>query len=100
MREFRKVVNLFKRKFPEYNTSVRRVRLADGLYGDCSHKKSNQFRIRINNILSEPVAIDTFVHEFAHILAWNKPGDDHGAEWGKAYSRCYRIFLKDYVESN
>jgi hypothetical protein len=31
-------------------------------------------------------------------LAWDKPGNySHGAAWGQAYSKCYRIFLKEWV---
>lgn len=98
MKEFRKVVNIFKRKFPEYKVSVRRVPLSYGTYGDCLCM-GKHFRIRIKNTLSEDMAIDTFVHEFAHVLAWEEPGDRHGAAWGKAYSRCYRIFLKEWIEA-
>jgi hypothetical protein len=99
MQNFRRVVNLFKRKFPHCRASVRRVRLPEHLQGDCSCK-DGVFLIRIKNSLSEDQAIDTFLHEWAHILSWNIPGDDHGAEWGKSYSKVYRIFLKDFVEKN
>jgi hypothetical protein len=43
--------------------------------------------------------IDILVHEWAHILAWDAPGDEHGGAWGRAYSRVYRIYLKEYVEA-
>lgn len=98
MKNFRKIVNLFKSKFPEHTVSVRRTHLPDSLQGDCS-MKGNQFLIRINNHLQEDQAIDTFLHEWAHVLAWHNPGDDHGSEWGKAYSRVYRLFIKEFVET-
>ena len=41
----------------------------------------------------EPVqAADTLLHEYAHCLAWFSSGEDHGPEWGVAFSRCYKAF--------
>lgn len=34
--------------------------------------------------------VDVMIHEYAHTLA---PGDDHGEEWGKAYSRAWMAFV-------
>ena len=99
MQNYRKVVGIFKRKFPEYRVNVRRVRMPHGLHGDCSRKSGNHFLIRIKSELPEDVAIDTFLHEFAHILSWHKPGDDHGIDWGVAYSKVYRIFLREYIDN-
>lgn len=103
MKCYRKILNILKAKFPEYKVSVRRVKLPNTLYGDCSlinnKKKRREFFIRINNVLNEESAIDILVHEWAHILAWDAPGDDHGEAWGKAYSKVYRIYLKEYVEA-
>jgi len=103
MRCYRKILGILKAKFPEYKVSVRRVKLPDTLCGDCrlvnGKRKIKEFHIRINNHLNEELAIDTLVHEWAHILAWDAPGDEHGAAWGRAYSRVYRIYLKEYVEA-
>lgn len=99
MSNFRKVVKLLKRQFPEYVVKVRRLRLPTTLQGDCSFKEP-AFLIRINNVLNEDAAIDVLIHEWAHILSWDYPGDNHGMQWGKAYSRVYRLFLREFVESN
>ena len=103
MRCYRKIVSILKAKFPEYKVSVRRLRLPDGLCGDCAlingKRKRKEFRIRISNRMSEEMAIDTLVHEWAHILAWDAPGDEHGPAWGRAYSKVYRIYLTEYVDA-
>jgi Zn-dependent peptidase ImmA (M78 family) len=69
---------------------VRRVKMPKGLYGDCSYRK-RRFYIRINNKLPEVSAIDTLLHEIGHCLAWHD--DNHGRDWGAAYSRAYRYYL-------
>jgi len=38
-------------------------------------------------------AIETLIHEYAHAAAWGRDRDPHGPEWGKAYSRCYRVVV-------
>lgn len=103
MKCYRKILNILKSRFPEYHVNVRRVKLPETLCGDCclinGKKKRKEFLIRINNELSEELAIDTLVHEWAHILSWDAPGDEHGGAWGFAYSKVYRIYLKEYVEA-
>jgi hypothetical protein len=46
----------------------------------------------------EHEAIETALHEWAHVIAWDLcSADDHCDEWGKAYSRVYRAFLKEFL---
>jgi Zn-dependent peptidase ImmA (M78 family) len=72
------------------------MNISDGYDGDCQFK-SDRFLIRINRKLPEHEAIDTVLHEYAHVIAWKKcQYDDHCDEWGKAYSRIYRSFLKQF----
>lgn len=97
MKDYHQIVRLFKSKFHEYKVQVRRLKLAKDAYGDCTRWRG-KFTIKISNELDENHAIDIFLHEWAHILAWDAPGDDHGAAWGKAYSRVYRIYLKDFLK--
>lgn len=87
---------MYRRWLPEYKFKVRRVKLAD--YGDCLKLEDGTFRIRISNALTEELEIETLIHEMAHVLAWDKPGDVHGAAWGQAYSKCYRIFLREMID--
>lgn len=42
------------------------------------------------------MAIDTLLHEWAHALAWNRKKDYHWYGWGIAFSKVYRIYLKEY----
>lgn len=61
--------------------------------GDCSFR-NKKFYIRISKHLSESAAIETLIHEFAHILSWGKENNHHGYRWGQAYSIVYRKFLE------
>lgn len=98
MRNYRRVVAILKQKFPEYHVSVRRVRLGKYVFGDCNKVGKNKFLIRIKNSLPSTYAIDILLHEWAHVLAWHSPGEDHGMNWGKAYSKVYRVFEDEFLE--
>lgn len=50
--------------------------------------------IDIDESLTGREAIDTLVHEYAHIVAWGADKNDHGPNWGKAYARCYRVVIE------
>lgn len=94
MENYRQFVNLLKRQFSEYKVSVRRTIMPIGLMGECIliNSRKKQFYIRIDRNLDEEIAVNIVLHEWGHILSWNKPGDDHGIEWGKAYSKVYRMY--------
>lgn len=80
--------------------SVRRLKLSDRLDGDCQFKK-DRFLIRINRLLPEHEAVEVVLHEWAHTLAWDLcQADHHCDEWGKAYSRVYRAFLKEFLDTS
>lgn len=98
MKEYRKVVRLLKQKFPlEFPVNVRRLQLSK-LDGDCQ-LKNNSFLIRIDRDLEEHEAIEVVIHEYAHAIAWDRCHNDlHCDEWGKAYSRVYRCFLKEFFK--
>ena len=96
--KYKKALRILRKNcFIDQPVSVRRVKMCND--GDCGYR-NKKFYIRINNSLSETESIDALIHEVGHILAWHKEGDDHGLEWGKAYSRVYRIFLKNYFSDN
>jgi hypothetical protein len=75
--------------------SVRRLKLREGLDGLCE-KQDDRFVIKVNTNLSENYSIDVLIHEVAHVLAWDKDSDVHGPNWGKAYSKVYRMFLEEF----
>lgn len=100
MQVYRRVIKLLTAKCPPaMPVKVRRVRTAKDLDGDCAHRDT-YFYIRINRTLPEHEAIWTLLHEWAHTLAWNSSRDVHCSEWGKAYSRVYRTFLKECLDRN
>lgn len=36
--------------------------------------------------------LDTLLHEYAHVMVWDKEKTHHNHEWGKAYARVYRWY--------
>lgn len=99
MKTYRKVISFLKRNFPhQFPVSVRRLDIPDDFDGDCQFK-DDHFVIRISKILPEHEAVEALLHEYAHVLAWDKcTNDDHCDEWGKQYSRIYRHFLREFLE--
>jgi hypothetical protein len=102
---YRKLVSILKEKCPlAFPVSVRRIELTE-VDGDCCLYKK-KFYIRINKNISEGLAIDTLLHEFAHARAWNHLHDSqdicdfyensHDAMWGVAYSEVYQIYEKHF----
>lgn len=72
--------------------SVRRVYLASEA-GSCN-KVGKKFIIKICKTLPTSAAILVLIHEFAHVLAWDRE-NDHDAVWGRCYAKCWRAFTKD-----
>lgn len=98
MEIYRRVLKFLKAEFPaEFPVSIRRLKLSHKLDGDCL-LMADHYRIRINRNLSEKEAIETLIHEYSHVISWNRCATDcHCTEWGKAYSRVYRKFLKEFI---
>lgn len=84
---------------PGYNVRVVRTKLKKEHDGEAIFNK-NKFLIKINKNLSEPYSIDVLLHEWGHIISWDKESDLHGLKWGKAYSKVYRKFLEWLDEKN
>ena len=99
LKHFNRAMKVFKRELNfEYPVSIRRVKMPKHASGDCCFYKK-KFYIRIDKTLSISHAFDITVHELSHALSWFKNDkDDHGLEWGKSYSRCYRKFLENWNE--
>lgn len=97
MREFHQVVQIFRKHLSAYKFKVRRLKLAPKFYGTCEKKEGGVFFISISNTLNEDLAIHILIHELAHMLTWDEPGDLHNTEWGKAYSKVYRMFVSKYI---
>lgn len=87
---------------------VRTSWLADETLGECV-RRPKKFVIRLNDELTEHLAIEVLCHEWAHALAWNyaieslakQPevtpeqfeAEAHGEAWGCAYSRVWRTYI-------
>lgn len=100
-KKYRKLIQILKKECPlAFPVTVRRVKLGSD-DGDC-YKNKKQFFIRVNSGLTEKIAIETLVHEWAHARAWSHLHDAmefeefhekvHDATWGVAYSEVYRIY--------
>ena len=95
---FRKVAEFLKEsKLVELPVKIRKIHLKEGLDGLCEYKE-DKFIIKISQSLPENYSIDVLIHEFAHAVAWGKDIDVHGTNWGKAYSKVYRLFLEKFID--
>lgn len=99
---YQRLIRFLKNQFPaQFPVSVRRLRLNTNLDGDCRLCQKATFLIRINRDLLEHEAIETLLHEYAHVLAWDKcQNDQHCNEWGKSYSRIYRLFVNKFLDTS
>lgn len=80
-----------------YKVSVQRKNIRVGSNACCYILEDSTFLIEINNTLSEDMAIQMLIHEFAHVLTWNAPEKHHGPIWGVAYAEVYEVWLR-YLE--
>lgn len=65
-------------------------------WGSCEKLESpTRFVIRVHHKLPDDWALYTLVHEWAHALSWSDDPlvENHGAEWGVAYARCYQAIF-------
>lgn len=90
---------------PVHPVSCRRIRFTKGSVNTAECWLANRkFYIRLERRLGNDAAIDTLLHEWAHILLWTPNNalnlDDHGPEWGLAYSRVWQMFEKEFVHAD
>ena len=77
----------------QYPVQIIRTTLPKDKDGECG-LTNDKFIIKIKKSLPEYYSIDVLIHEYGHALSWEKEKDQHGLEWGKAYSKIYRKFLE------
>lgn len=102
---FHQVARFLKKQIKlEHPVYIRRMKTPKGIEGDCDFKKLSKskgvFIIRINKSLAVWHAIEVLLHEYGHAVAWDRDKDDHGPNWGRAYSLVYRKFLNFLETSN
>lgn len=96
-RRFQKIAKFFRDlDLAEKPLNIRRSRLREGPEGVCEDH-DDKFVIKVSQELPENHSIDVLIHELAHAIAWEKDVDFHGMNWGKAYSKVYRIFLENFT---
>lgn len=104
MKSYKSVVKILKKFCPaDLPVRVRRMNIPADRFGDCD-KIEDHYLIRISKKLKEEHAIFILLHEWGHVLSWNKciainHLECHCNEWGKSYSKVYRIYLKEFIES-
>lgn len=77
---------------------LERLRLT-GMDGYCI-KHRRKFSIQIDRMMNEDHAVDVLLHEYAHALTFGYDGDDHGMRWGKAYSKVYRCWARNFGDED
>ena len=90
------VKGLRKHLPPAFKVRVTRFKVKE-YAGDCAlNLKKKQFSIRIHKDLNPDSAVLVLLHEWAHALSWayDETIDEHGPEWGVAYSRVYSCWLE------
>lgn len=96
---YRRIAKYFKNSnLADKPIVIRRVKLGGDSQGQCE-LKNGSYLIKISRILDENYSIDVMIHEVAHAVAWDKDPDVHGPNWGKAYSKIYRLFLENFIEN-
>lgn len=52
--------------------------------------------MRLSAGMDASIAPEVVAHEWAHAMSWRSSRIDHGAAWGVAYSRCYRVVVEGW----
>ena len=92
-----KIARYLKANYPfDFPVVVRRIKMPENYCGECDFE-SGQYFISINKKLSVDAAIETLLHEMAHAKSWGKDNEDHGINWGKEYSKIYRVYEKKFL---
>ena len=98
LRSFKECLKILKKKLPPaYPVTIKYVDIGD--FGVAELKKK-RFILYINPMQCEDLAIETLLHEWAHLISWAvgnnwyKWGEYHGPEWGIAFSRIYQVLYE------
>lgn len=98
MKRFQSLIRKLRAAYPQFTVSVRRVRQAD--FGHTWQDDDGNFRITIRHDLDEDAAIDTLIHEWAHVPSyeeWERTGVEHNPVWAYHQGECYRIYEEHFL---
>lgn len=89
-----KTIKWLRKTFPGDAPVYTRKKIIKKACGTCN-RLTNYFLILINPKFPYYIKMDTILHEWAHVLSWDTcKCEDHSDEWGRAYARIYRAWLK------
>jgi len=95
--KWRRTLTWLRRNFPAPLPIIVRSVPILKWQGEAQCHSGRQFVIKIDRKQSFDLRIDTIIHEWAHVLTWfgaETNIEDHSAEWGIAYAKIYRTYLK------
>ena len=101
MGNFEKLRSLLKKKYPDYNVKIRRVKLNHYGTWQTIDQKKKEFLIKIDSKSSTDNQCDALIHEFSHILQVEKTFENenqHNDAWGKTYAKLYRIYEDEIIK--
>lgn len=89
---------LIARWIDEYKTELKISKSRATKLGDYRHPYGDKgHRISVNYNLNQYSFLITLVHEFAHLLNWNRHKNKvkpHGTEWKQAFQEMMKPFLR------
>ncbi len=91
---FPRVVRFIKSLFNE-KIYIKRCKMSK-LEGECIYH-NGIYTIKIDKSLTDNEAISCLIHEAAHIQSMLKQEKPHGVEFGKAYSKIYKLYEKEFT---
>jgi len=95
MDRFRSFAAFLKKKAPaKRKVTIRRVTMKDD--GSTSLSDNGRITVCVNASLPVHRQLDTLVHEWGHVLEYDKTGL-HGREWGIGCSKAYEAW-EEFVE--
>jgi len=90
-----KVARYFKKVIP-HSLSIKKCKVPKGLEGDCTYFKGTYY-IRVNKNLNDLESINCLLHELSHVETMFEQQDPHGHAFGKAYSKIYKLYEKEFT---
>ncbi len=92
--QFHKLFDALGKQYPLTRDLRVEIKTLPGNYLGLTSRSGERLLIEIEGSQGQQGIIDTLVHEWAHAMVWDTHGDDHGALWGVAWAKAYRVYLE------